>query len=50
MGDVSRAGIYTALIRNKTPLEELDLEALKHEPSLLPFGKDSRAKMLGGVV
>ena len=50
VGDVSRAGIYTALIRNKTPLKELDLEALKHEPSLLPFGKVSRAKMLGGVV
>ena len=50
VGDVSRAGIYTALIRNKTPLEELDLEALEHEPSLLPFGKVSRAKMLGGVV
>ena len=50
IGDVARAGIYTALIRNRTPLAELDMEALKHEPSLLPFGKASRAKMLGGVV
>ncbi len=50
IGDVSRAGIYTALIRNRTPLDSLDLEALKHEPSLLPFGKDYRAQKLGGVV
>ena len=50
IGDVSRAGIYTALIRERTPLKDLDLEALKHAPSLLPFGKSYRAQKLGGVV
>ena len=50
VGDVSRAGIYTALIRERTPLETLDFEALKREPSLLPFGKAYRAQKLGGAV
>ncbi len=50
MGDVSRAGIYTALIRNRTPLESIDLEAVMREPSLLPFGPQYRAEKLGGVV
>ena len=26
MGDVSRAGIYTSLIRERTPLETIDFE------------------------
>ena len=50
VGDVARAGIYTAMIRNRTALAGLDFEAVKHEPSLLPFGRDYRAKTLGGVV
>lgn len=45
-----RAGIYTALIRNRTPLETLDFEAIREEPSLMPFGADYRGKKLGGVV
>ena len=50
VGDVARAGIYTAMIRNKTPLAEIDFEAVKRNPSLLPFGKSYRAQKLGGVV
>ena len=50
MGDVARAGIYTALIRDRTPLDTLDFEALKKEPSLLPFGRAYRAEKLGGAV
>ena len=50
VGDVSRAGIYTALIRNRTPLDTLDFETLKREPSLLPFGRAYRAEKLGGAV
>ena len=50
VGDVSRAGIYTALIRNRTPLETIDFEAVKREPSLLPFGREYRAEKLGGAV
>ena len=48
--DAARAGIYTSLIRERTPLETIDFEAVKKEPSLLPFGQDYRAKKLGGAV
>lgn len=50
IGDVDRAGIYTSLIRNKTPLDSVDFEMLKKEPSLAPFGRTYRAEKLGGVV
>ena len=50
VGDVRRAGIYTSLIRNRTPLDSIDFDAVKREPSLLPFGKNWRAQKLGGVV
>ncbi|MBR4692318.1 MAG: NAD(P)/FAD-dependent oxidoreductase [Oscillospiraceae bacterium] len=50
IGDVARAGIYTSLIRERTPLESVDLEALKKAPSLLPLGRAYRAEKLGGAV
>ena len=50
VGDVARAGIYTALIRERTPLGSIDFEAVKQNPSLLPFGRAYRAEKLGGVV
>ena len=50
VGDVRRAGIYTSLIRNRTPLDRIDFDAVKREPSLLPFGMDWRKQKLGGVV
>lgn len=50
VGDVARAGIYTALIRERTPLDAIDFDAVCREPSLLPLGKDYRTKKLGGVV
>ncbi len=50
VGDVARAGIYTALIRNRTPLVSIDFEAVKQNPSLLAFGRSYRAQKLGGVV
>ncbi len=50
LGDVTRAGIYTSLIRERTPLRDIDFEAVKREPSLYPFGADYRGKKLGGAV
>ena len=50
VGDVARAGIYTAMIRNRTRLDSIDFEAVKCNPSLIPFGRDYRAEKLGGVV
>ena len=50
VGDVARAGIYTALIRDRTPLGGIDFESVKKNPSLLPFGRERRAQKLGGAV
>ena len=50
VGDVRRAGIYTSLIRNRTPLDRIDFDAVKREPSLFPFGTSWRRQKLGGVV
>lgn len=50
IGDVHHAGIYTAMIREQTPLSSVDFEALKRDPSLYPFGQKYRAQKLGGVV
>lgn len=50
VGDVGRAGIYTALIRDRVPLDSIDFELIKKSPSLLPFGRDFRGQKLGGVV
>ena len=46
INDFLRAGIYTSLVREKTPLEEVDLELLEHCPQLLAFGKDARKHKL----
>ncbi len=50
VGDVTRAGIYTALIRERTQLDTIDFDAVCREPSLLPLGKNYRARKLGGAV
>lgn len=50
IGDTARAGIYTSMIRNKTPLDTVDFELLKKSPSLAPFGSEYRKEKLGGEV
>lgn len=49
IGDVRRAGIYTSLIRERTPLNTIDFELVKHEPLLMAFAADSqrRGKLSG---
>ena len=44
MGDVRRAGIYTSLIREKTPLDTIDFELIKHKPQLMAFAADSQRR------
>lgn len=46
IGDVDRAGIYTALIREKTPLHEIDREFMLRAPQLSMFGKSARQAKL----
>lgn len=49
IGDIARAGIYTKLIREKTPLDTLDFELIKEKPQLMAFSKAERKEQLGGV-
>lgn len=46
IGDISRAGIYTSLIREKTPLNTIDFELIKQKPQLMAFAKKDRSKIL----
>lgn len=46
LGDVARAGIYTALIREQRPLDEIDFDLILHKPQLMAFSRKDRDKML----
>lgn len=48
IGDVARSGIYTSLIRNATPLSEIDFDLIKEKPQLMAFSSKVRAEKLGG--
>ena len=50
VGQTERAGIYTSLLRNGTPLDSLDFERLKKVPDLSAFRAENRRKMLRGMV
>lgn len=50
IGKVERAGIYTSLIREKTPLDTIDFETLKKVTTFAAFPEETRRKKLGGVV
>lgn len=45
-----RAGIYTSLIRNKTPLSEVDFRSLEGAPNLAAFPRAARERMLAREV
>jgi len=49
VGKVDKAGIYTSLIREKTPLDSIDFALMCENPALMAFTKAERAKKLGGV-
>ncbi len=50
IGKTHRTGIYTALIRNQTPLSTVNFERLKIEPQLAAMGSAYRGKVLKGAV
>ena len=50
IGDTARAGIYTSLIRNQTPLDTLDFDRLKETPTTAAFSAEQRKQFFGGVV
>lgn len=49
VGNIERAGIYTSLIRERTPLDTLDFGLVCRNPGLMAFSRKMRAEMLGGV-
>ncbi len=49
IGAVERAGIYTALIREQTPLDTIDFDLIKEKPQLMAFSRVERLRKLGGV-
>ena len=50
IGKTERAGIYTSLIREKTPLDTIDFETMKKVASSIAFSPENRRKKFGGVV
>lgn len=49
IGCIERAGIYTALIREQTPLDNIDFELVREKPQLMAYTKKKRDKILGGA-
>lgn len=48
IGHVDKAGIYTSLVRERTPLSDLDFELICREPTLVAFSRSYRDEKLGG--
>ncbi|MCL2186744.1 MAG: FAD-dependent oxidoreductase [Treponema sp.] len=48
IGDVEKAGIYTSLIRERTPLDSIDFALVCEKPGLMAFTKEDRNIKLGG--
>ena len=48
VGNIERAGIYTSLVRRRTPLSSVDFDLIKDKPQLMAFTKEVRAQELGG--
>lgn len=50
IGNVEKAGIYTNLIRERTPLDTIDFALICERPGLMAFTKEERMRKLGGEV
>ena len=50
IGKTERAGIYTSLIRERTPLDTIDFETMKKKATSVAFSPENRRKKFGGVV
>ena len=50
IGKTERAGIYTSLIREKTPLDTIDFDTMKKMATSVAFSPENRRKKFGGVV
>ena len=50
IGKVEKAGIYTSLIRECTPLDSIDFALICEKPGLMAFTREVRNQKLGGAV
>lgn len=48
IGNVEKAGIYTSIIRESTPLDTIDFGLICKKPGLMAFTKEDRNLKLGG--
>lgn len=48
VGEVAKAGVYTSLIRERTPLDTIDFRLICEKPGLMAFAKAARQEKLGG--
>lgn len=49
IGNIEKAGIYTSMIKDKTPLDSIDFELVKENPGLMALSKKYRDEKLGGI-
>jgi NAD(P)H-nitrite reductase large subunit len=49
IGNVEKAGIYTSIIRERTPLDAIDFALVCEKPGLMAFTKEDRMVKLGGT-
>ena len=47
--NVEKAGVYTALIRERTPLSSIDFDLMLEKPGLKAFSRKYREQTLGGI-
>ncbi len=50
IGNIKRAGIYTSLIRERTPLNSINFDLLKKDTTFAAFSRESRINKFGGAV
>lgn len=49
IGQIEKAGIYTSLIRERTPLASIDFPLICEKPGLMAFKQEQRQQKLGGA-
>ncbi len=47
IGNIEKVGIYTSLIREKTPLDTIDFDLICETPGLMAFSREARSEKLG---
>jgi NAD(P)H-nitrite reductase large subunit len=46
IGNIEKAGVYTTLVRDKTPLSSLDFSMVCRNPGLMAFSREDRTQRI----